>query len=173
MSAMSHMGLIHWTEPGLEIRNQASGSGYTGSLRLHRLLLAFIMPHYYLHSPSVIHTAVIIHCRWMSGLLGMFTQRWGFAEVCVCWRTSVCLSVVRAWMCIPSSLLHFSGKSFLLNHCENYVVFPLCKLWKEICKVFLLSGCLKYLKPKKTTTNLRLSLMCTVLLWIPWRISST
>lgn len=48
-----------WPEPGVETGSQASESICT------RSLLAFIMPHYYLHSPLIIHTDMI--CSWTVG----------------------------------------------------------------------------------------------------------
>lgn len=137
-----------WTEPGSETGNQAPESGYT------RSPLAFIMPHYDVHSPPIIHTAMIllIRCRWMSVCWGCLHGGEGLQRFDV---RGKCPNVPRTW-------LHFAGTTFcriIVKPCG----FPALQVMKQNLQAALLSGSLKYLKPKTTRTILRRPSVWTVL----------
>lgn len=169
---MSHMGIIHSLnktrrgdqKPGIRERIHRIPLPPQITPRFyHASLLPPLTPHYP-YSNDTAHTLYVD-----VSLLRMFSWWWGFAEVCVslCLRKSVCLSVVIGWMCFPSTLLHFSGKTFCWIVVKTMWFSTALRVMKGNLKGILLSGYLKYLKPKRTRTILRLSLICVF--WIPSR----
>lgn len=103
----------------------------------------FIMPHYYLHSPPIIHATMIlfIHCRWMLScwgclLGGVGLQGW-VCEEWACLKKRI-VGAVSAWLCIPLldciSVANFSAESLLkvcgFNNLVFFSVTSSIKLWK-------------------------------------------
>lgn len=156
MSAPSHCYETHGLH-SLPEQNQAWGpgtrfqeSGYTGSL------FAFIMPHYNLRSPPIIHTQQW-YCSYT--VCGCQSLRDVYLAARVCWRK---LMFVRGKTLNVHSLylLAFQRMRRSAESLLNYVVFHFCRLWNKIYQLLLLSGYLKYLKPRgnhnyfKTSINL-------------------
>lgn len=164
-----------WYEPhGLRSRprqshalasgNQPSESRYTGSL------VAFIMPHYYVHSPLIIHTAMICsrtvgECQYAQDIC------FGIVMVCrsVCWTKRM---LVRVKCLVVRSVGSLDGRNRWIT--VKSVVFQ-HQLWNETKSTSYFSALIPQIPEAQQNQDLfktSINLSCALCFKFLWELGS-